>query len=211
MIPRILHTIWIGDKKRPEGSKIWKDVNSEYTHMHWDEYRLRQYIKGSLTNGYVMKYLGRKDEQYSDKYCGAVDILRLLVLKKYGGIYFDADCTPSRPLTDDLLDNEFFSAYENEEYCPDLVANAVMGCPPDHPVICSMINNLKNRPISTDRAWVATGPTYLAETLREYQGDYTIYPSYYFLPKHWSGVEVDRSGFEPYCDHWFGTTHNKYK
>ena len=94
MIPKIIHTIWIGDKKRPEPSKLWADMNPDYQHMHWDEAKLNADLSGSLGNEYVNMYLSREDKQYSDKYNGAVNILRLLVLQKYGGIYFDADCIP---------------------------------------------------------------------------------------------------------------------
>lgn len=211
MIPKIIHTIWIGDKKRPEGSKLWKDINPEYNHMHWDEFRLREYLTGSLDNKYVNMYLSREDKQYSDKYNGAVNVLRLLVLQKYGGLYFDADCTPSRPLTDDLLDNEFFSVHENEIYCPGTIANTVIACVPDHPLINKMVNGLAGCPISTKRSWQATGPLYLTRSLKDYTGQHTLYPSYYFLPTHWSGKKVDSKGFEPYCGHGWGTTYNSYK
>lgn len=211
MLPKIIHTIWIGNNQRPEGSKQWIEMNPTYTHFHWDEFRLKECLNNALTNSFVTKYLDRRDKLYSDKYNGAANILRLLILKEYGGIYFDADCTPLRPLTDDLLDNEFFSVYENEVSSPGMVANGIMGCSPDHPVICSMIDNLKDAPISTQRSWIATGPKYLTSTLNNYDGQYTLYPSYYFLPTHWSGKKLDSKGFEPYCEHGWGTTVNAYE
>ncbi len=211
MIPKIIHTIWIGDKKTPEPVMLWSKLNPEYTHIHWDEIALNRQMPGILTNPFVLMYLSRKDKQHSDKYNGATNILRLLVLRKYGGIYFDADCIPLRPLTDDLLDNEFFSAHENEEYCPGTIANTVMGCVPRHPLISKMVDGLSECPISTQRSWIATGPMHLTRSLKEFTGQHTLYPSYYFLPKHWSGKKVDRKGFEPYCSHGWGTTHNSYK
>ena len=211
MIPKIIHTIWIGDKKRPEPSKLWADMNPDYQHMHWDEAKLNADLSGSLGNEYVNMYLSREDKQYSDKYNGAVNILRLLVLQKYGGIYFDADCIPYRPLTDDLLDNEFFSVHENELYCPGTIANTIIGSVPNHDLINTMVHRLPGCPIETQRSWIATGPMYLTRSLKDYTGQHTLYPSYYFLPTHWSGKKVDSKGFESYCGHSWGTTHNAYK
>jgi mannosyltransferase OCH1-like enzyme len=165
-IPKIIHTIWIGNKKRPEGSKIWADMNPEYEHMHWDEAKLNTDLSGSLDNEYVKMYLSREDKQYSDKYNGAVNVLRLLVLQKYGGIYFDADCVPMRPLTDDLLDNEFFSVHENEIYCPGTIANGIIGCTPSHFIINKMVSDLAGCPIATQRSWIATGPMFLTRSLK---------------------------------------------
>ncbi len=211
MIPKIIHTIWIGDKKRPEPSKLWADLNPDYEHMHWDEAKLNVDLSGSLDNEYVNMYLSREDKKYSDKYNGAVNILRLLVLQKYGGIYFDADCIPYRPLTDDLLDNEFFSVHENELYCPGTIANGIIGSVPNHDLINTMVYRLSECPIQTNRSWIATGPMYLTRSLKGYTGQHTLYPSYYFLPTHWSGKKVDSKGFESYCGHSWGTTHNAYK
>ena len=98
MTPKIIHTVWIGNKKpRLDFRDQWKEVfDDTWTFMHWDDEKISQEfeidvpISGpTLTSDYV----------------------RLLVLQKYGGIYADADMMFFKPL-DEFLHHKAFFTYQ---------------------------------------------------------------------------------------------------
>lgn len=64
-------------------------------------------------------------------WAAATNVVRLLILKKYGGIYLDCDCECLKPL-DVLLEHSAVAAEQDE----GRICNAVMGAEPNHPWIC---------------------------------------------------------------------------
>jgi len=202
-INKIIHNIWIGPKKIPDGVFRWKEINPDCEHILWNEKKIEEEFPGVFSNNTFVKFY------YDQKHFnGFANIIRLYILYRFGGIYFDADCAPLRKLDDDIFDNSFFSVYENENHIKGLVANGIMGCLEKTPLLKNMINNLKFRNLM-EPSWIATGPRFLTESLAEYSGEYMIYPSYYFLPEHHTGLKYT-GDFKPYCSHFWGSTKGTY-
>lgn len=68
-----------------------------------------------------------------------VDVARLEILHRFGGIYADADAVCLRPL-DPLLDHRMFLPQSPNDTA--LVTNAVMGAEPGHPFLDALIREL---------------------------------------------------------------------
>lgn len=198
MIPKIIHQIWIGPKTPPSFMHKWKEMNPDYEYMLWDNESIKRL---DLINGRVMR-LYRLDNR--DCWNGRSNVLRLEILKKYGGIYIDADCDPQRPLDDELLDNDFFVCYINEDKRGKRINNAVIGCGPNHHIINEYIAAVGKVKKITERSWRQTGPLLFTNVCKPY--DITRYPSYYFEPNFHHGNEEYTGSFKPYSHHYWGTT-----
>lgn len=80
-IPRIFHHIWFGSElpsRFKEYIKTWKRFHPGWKFMFWDEDNLPELINQRLYN---------KARTYAEQ----SDIVRLEILKKYGGVYVDTD------------------------------------------------------------------------------------------------------------------------
>lgn len=83
MIPKIIHYIWLGEKKTKlvqKSIKTWKKKAPEYKIMEWNEETLP-----SFKNSYYQQAMA------TNNYAFASDYARLKVLQKYGGLYLDTD------------------------------------------------------------------------------------------------------------------------
>ena len=132
MIPRFAHTIWIGSKPYPESAMIYEDdmrrVCRNYSVALWDDNAI-----AAIEN----RLLPSSREMLLSKLNPVVksDIMRYEVLRLYGGFYLDTDVEVFRSF-DDFLDMDFVCALES----PTHVGSAVLGCIPNHPVTCAMLD-----------------------------------------------------------------------
>ena len=182
MIPTIIHQIWIGPKKAPiKMMDTWKDKHPEFEYIRWTEDEIKK-------RNMIFKCQNRIDE--IEEYCGKADIIRLEILNKYGGIYIDADSICIEPI-DNLLNCNAFACWENESIRKGLISNGNIGFIPNHPFVCKMIEWIKDNKVSMKEtgyhAWEIVGPILFTNTYNTIPNDVVIYPSYYFLPIHYSG------------------------
>jgi mannosyltransferase OCH1-like enzyme len=195
-IPRIIHQIWLGDNRPKEWMNSFKLIYSDYEYKVWDETNIPALWNQDLF-------------EREEKGCAKADILRYEILYRYGGVYFDSDMIALKKIPDEFLDNEFWSAYENEVYVPGLVNNAVIGCVPKHPVIKEILQGLQFRDASLP-TWKRFGPGYLTEVLERYEGQKNVYESKYFHPIHFidrkKGTENNDRLKNAYVDHKFSST-----
>jgi glycosyltransferase involved in cell wall biosynthesis len=199
MIPKIIHQIWIGPKKRPKYMEKWVEMNPDFEYILWDNER-------------VSNFLIKNKKQYDlfgDKYHGKSDILRYEILHQYGGIYFDADCEPIKPLDESLLDTDFFSCYLNEKKRNNRLANGIIGCVAGHRIMSDMIRHISKIQIINRHPFELVGPIPFTEIYEKNKSG-KIYPSYYFLPEFFDG-EKYLGDFIPYTHHYWGTTKNLYE
>jgi hypothetical protein len=57
-------------------------------------------------------------------------------------------------------------------------------------------------------AWKTVGPVFLTKTIHEtHYNNISIYPSHYFIPRHYSGIEYSGEG-KIYAKQYWGTTPN---
>lgn len=108
MIPKKIHYCWFGRGEKPKLAKkciaSWKKYMSDYEIIEWNEDNFDIDM-----NAYTRMCYDQK------KYAFLTDYVRLIVVQKYGGIYFDTDVEVLRSF-DDLLDNSAFFGFETNEY-----------------------------------------------------------------------------------------------
>lgn len=209
-IPKIIHQIWIGPKKKPKYMDKWVSMNPDFEYILWDNDKVKELFP--IKNQHLYN---QYDNETRNVWNGRANLLRLEILDKFGGIYIDADCIPNKPIDDTLLDNEFFIAYANEKARPGILNNAVIGSIKGHNILPELINKLNKVKKLEQPSHIFSGPTYISKHIfnNKYDELITIYPSYYFYPNFYrDNIKYDYSGsFKPYTIHEWGTTKNLYK
>ena len=130
--------------------------------------------------------------------CGKVDIMRWEILFEYGGIFIDADSICIEPL-DELIEKSVnmngFASFENENCRKGLISNGTVGFTKNHHLCNNIIEYILNDEL-TDyyimnyNDWYSVGPVLLTRILNTYNyDDFYIFPSYYFLPEHFTGIK----------------------
>jgi mannosyltransferase OCH1-like enzyme len=214
MIPKIIHQIWIGPKKRPD---IWIDTfrldyinkNPEYQYFLWNE--------DNIDSLFLDFPIYRIIYDIETTYCGKSDILRYLILYIHGGIYIDADSVwINEKSFDELLEqvndsgvfvgrspnNLELSSKKDKKY-ENTICNGVMGSSKNNPLMRLLINGIEKYII---RDWGPTriakqdyirkrkiigvceliGPLYLNRMLSN--ENITSFPSIYFYPISWHNI-----------------------
>ncbi len=107
MIPKIIHYCWFGGGEKPKKAikcmESWKKFCPDYEFREWNETTFDVNMNGYTKMCYEQK-----------KYAFLSDFVRLVVVEKYGGLYFDTDVElVKRP--DELLGYKAFYGFENDE------------------------------------------------------------------------------------------------
>ena len=211
-IPKIIHQIWLGSNPRPDSwMKSVKDFAAKhgYKYMLWGE----KNMKGLGIDSF--EGLRKAYSAFRDQLAGKADIIRLLALYKYGGIYIDADSVimKSQKFADFLDDNSasVFFGWENlsaaftrklgriDPYIQRtrrMVANGLIGAKKGHPFIKRLLDGVGQSVAENSKevkleAWRALGPHYttkLYNATRQEFPDVHVYPMKYFYPRHWHGI-----------------------
>ena len=135
-IPRVLHFIWWqGWHSIPPLLRFcvttWQRTHPHHTVYFWDKPKLEQLLRGwpddvvreavtALYGGYL------HDIQ-------RIDLMRLLVLYRFGGVYADVDLLCLRPIDELLAGHSFYICREKEaslSYCNALIASRA-----EHPLL----------------------------------------------------------------------------
>lgn len=190
-IPKHIHQFWEGEN-RPE--KLMHHCKK--LHKYW------QYTLWNVSTVLEMPKLHNKKifEHYvkTKNGPGMADVARYSILREYGGVYLDADTLCFRSF-EPLLKYGFFAGYHSRENSGttennlgnpirDMIANAIIGSTPQHPVIVKVTDELNNQ-IRGGAAWQVVGPLYLTRVLGKchdcnVSGDVFILPFHAFVPYH---------------------------
>jgi mannosyltransferase OCH1-like enzyme len=203
MIPRIIHQIWVGPKKKPEKlMNTWKDMNPEWEHIIWDSEKISEKYPNGFKN---QKHIDEIEE-----WAGKADIMRYEILHDYGGFYIDADSICINSLDDHFLKHDCFACFENEECRGQLVANGYLGAIKDCKLMKILIEKISNtESVSHEKtgkmAWQSVGPLFFTETIIENQYPISVYPSFVFIPEHYSGYVYQGKG-KSYSRQLWGST-----
>lgn len=124
MIPKIIHYCWFGGGKKPAIFETcfasWKKYCPGYEIKEWNEknFDVRQ-------NQFL-------EEAYDKhQYAFVCDLARLIIVKKYGGIYLDIDVELIKPL-ESLLKYDFFAGLDERGLCN---TGEGFGAIPGHPYL----------------------------------------------------------------------------
>ena len=207
MIPKIIHQIWIGPKKRPD---IWIDTfridyinkNPEYQYFLWTE--------DNINELFVDFPIYRIVYDLEQTYNGKSDILRYLILYIHGGIYIDADMVWINEKSFDRLleqvnDSGVFAGKNPDNLQPltrkdkkfqNTICGAVMGSSKNNPLMKLLIDGIEKYIKITEKDYVKRrmihgvceliGPLYLHRTIAPQ--NITIFPSIYFYPMSWHNI-----------------------
>jgi len=224
-IPKIIHQLWIGNKKPPtKFMDTWKEKHEPegFEYIRWTEEEI-------MKRGFVSQLTDRINSM--EEINGKADIIRWELLYEYGGFFVDADAFCIEPVTYLVDKYEAFAGFENEKvrsagWAPSadyddvlarthpLIATGTMAFPPKHELPRLAIEWIKNNEISVRktgrRAWRTVGPGLLTRLYWQQKWkDITILPSHYFLPIHVSGTEY--KGHEKiYANQEWGSTKHSY-
>lgn len=186
IIPKIMHQIWIGSKPAPtKFMDTWKNKHPDFEYIRWNEEEL---VKRNF-NCECLDAINKMTEIN-----GKADIFRWEILYQYGGIFLDADSICIEPFDESFLSKNGFAGFENETARKNLVATGTMGFPKHHPICRAAIDwILKNDtcPLTCGfRAWYTVGPGLLTRVLENNKfSDFSVYPSFAFLPFHFTGLK----------------------
>ncbi len=189
MIPKRLHQIWLGPNPPTKWMDTWKNLNPSWEYKLWTEADLPLQF-ASLPS-----------------FAAKSDAFRYFILFENGGFYADADSECIRPLDDALLDNEAFCSWENEWLRPGLMTGAFLASVKGCPLMRELLNEVEktNSNFHPAEAWEKVGPMLLTKTICRLRFPITIFPSHYFHPKHYMGLEYKGKG-RIYANHFWQTT-----
>ena len=204
MIPKKLHIVWVGDEsKRPDNCiSTWVRLNPDWEIRVWGNADL---AKESWRNAKHIVDMSSRELN------GVADLMRYEILYYHGGFAIDADSVCVKPLEDWLLNAPEFTCWENEIARPGLLACGYLAAERGSPFIGQIIEDLYETPtVVDDMAWKTTGPLLLTNTWQKYKyTGLTVYPSHYFIPRHFTGVEYKGSG-HVFAKQYWGSTHGLY-
>jgi len=206
VIPRIMHTVWVGDRTPPTlWIDTWKKFHPHWAHVMWDNdaVRSRAWVNKKHIDGFMNRGM----------WAGVADLCRMEILFEYGGFMPGADAMCLRPVDELFTDPAFdaYACYENEQVRAGLVT-PVLGSVPGNPILQALIDRMEaTEGISDGVPWKVTG-NQLVTDMRSEKGWETlkVFPSHYFVPNHYTGVEY-RGDDLPYADHQWGSTTGSYK
>jgi mannosyltransferase OCH1-like enzyme len=199
-----IHQIWIGDNPLPT---LWTDTVKEFAKKY--DYTYKLWTDASVKDLGMDEIPGLKRlyDSFGKELAGRADILRLLILYKYGGIYIDADTVIMKPekFHRFLKKNTtgMFFAWENLSAkrtrklglgVNRLVANGTIGAEAGHPFLKALLEGIvlhEKNVIDTKDAWKRVGPYYVTKmymSMKKKFPDIKIFPMRYFYPRAWAGI-----------------------
>jgi len=184
------HAFWIGDFGRKQSLPIksffatqtdnfaklnlWstQDLSkNEFLKPFKDKIKFRHWNPIEEAKGTLIENLSDLKASDSRRWVDG-DLFRLLVLHKYGGVYFDMDVVFLRDFTP-LLDQEFMYKWGPE----NMINGAIMHLKKESKLTFDLLNELsKRRAIPNSTCW--GNDTYMS--VRSFNKNWTIFPAAFF-------------------------------
>lgn len=152
-IPKRFIRVWLGDRPIPEKFEEWwlkfKDIHKDF-----------EFLTIRDEKGIEMSEEIKSIYFDADTYAGRSDVLRILALKQYGGIYVDTDIMPIKSMKSFTeYTNPFMGKRSSKSF-----ESAVIGSPKNHFALDYLLKSL------VDYYWlnegkaasVRTGPTFIS-------------------------------------------------
>ena len=132
-IPKIIHYCWFGNNDKPTIVKkcieSWKENLSDYEIIEWNEETFNIECNNFVKEAYEKKM-----------YAVVSDYVRVYALYNYGGIYLDTDVEVFKKF-DDLLENDSFWGFEEEDY----IATSTIGAKKGNKLIKKFLDSYENK------------------------------------------------------------------
>ena len=132
-IPKIIHYCWFGNNDKPTIVKkcieSWKENLSDYEIIEWNEETFNIECNNFVKEAYEKKM-----------YAFVSDYVRVYALYNYGGIYLDTDVEVFKKF-DDLLENDSFWGFEEEDY----IATSTIGAKKGNKLIKKFLDSYENK------------------------------------------------------------------
>jgi len=191
MIPKIIHSVWVGTGKKPKlikkCEKSWRKLCANYEFIEWSE-----------TNFDIEKApLFVKEAYKMKKWAFVSDYIRLWALYNHGGIYLDSDMELLKNL-DDLLDNKSFSGFE-DDYS---IQSSIIGSEKNNTLIKELLEYYNDKKFIKENGLNTTTNVQIISQILSQKGlirnnkeqlinnNLRIYPSSYFCPKNFKTGEI---------------------
>lgn len=203
MIPKIIHYCWFGRGEKLELAKkciaSWKRFCPDFEIREWNEDNCDYLAMPFMAEAYAAK-----------KYAFVSDVMRLVVLEQYGGVYFDTDVEVVRDISP-LLNDEGFIGFENNRF---VNSGQVMAAVPHQPIVQAMIDEYKKLHFANaDGSLNAVGCPHLNTDVLERFGlirngqeqivaGIHVYPDDYFNPMDSTTGKLTKTE-NTYSIHWY--------
>ena len=152
MIPKIIHQIWLGPNSIPrrliKARKTWQELHPEWEHKLWTAWPEGGYVEESLPFPNIEAF-----SNTLSSWAQCADMLRLELIRRYGGIYVDMDIVAFKPIDDLVQDCALFVSEEPaNEHVEDktYVTNALFGACPSHAFINSLMQKVRESAVATN-------------------------------------------------------------
>ena len=213
MIPKKIHYIWLGGKRKDKLAEIclltWKEKMPDYEFIEWNEKNL-DLDKITQESKYFAECRKR------NLYAFMADYLRIKILYEQGGIYIDTDVQSIKPLNtlierDLILGYETYTAYKEVK----LIGTGLIGAEKNNWFIGKIYEYYKNEIMYTDKYIITELITSIYEKLSdEEKQKVDVLPVEYFSPYDSGGIKV----FSPelitentYAIHWYSNSWGSFK
>lgn len=199
MIPKIIHQIWIGNKKMPvEWMQTWYEKNPSMKQILWNEEKIKEF---GLKNRDKYEFFTTKGE-----FPGAADIARVEILKKFGGVYVDADSICLESVENEwFMEKDFFAGIEYDRR----VGNGIVGTIPNHPIMVDYFERLTEATVIEPPCYTIGGTMLTSCTDSFVKSEkVAILPKNCFYPKWKRRGEIKE---KIYTRQMWGSTKNLYK
>ena len=199
MIPKKIHFIWIGKKDiKPEYSEYissFKKLYIDYDVKMWNEDDINS--KGIIPNNLRIYY-----DDDSLPIAFKADILRYLIINRYGGLYFDTDFAPLKKMPDYFLNFDFLGGIQNNGE----IAIGFFAAKPNTDLLEKVLKLIPN---SIEHAKLngfylpheihrITGPEFFNKIATEYikENNYFFFTKEYFYPYWFTECERKTENFK---------------
>ena len=197
MIPKIIHYCWFGGRELPEKAIIcidsWKKYCPDYEIIQWKEDNY------NLDDIFQIPFLKKAYED--EKWSFVTDYIRLDVVCKNGGIYFDTDVELIKPIDKLLKYKAYFGFETNDTVNTGLGYGAEKSCA----LLKAMMDRYEKLPqCMTDEDYYRyTCPVIQTPVLLEYGIEATgamqivdgvaVYPKEYFCPLDYDTGKLNKT------------------
>lgn len=198
MIPKIIHQVWIGDRvpqRFQNFSKTIRMINPEFRYILWT----RANVRDVMLNINAVEPAANSAASLSNG-------IRILALRKFGGVYLDMDIECLKPISTLVDGATAFAAVQDNKDGVDRLCNAVFGSSPYHPWL--MHQAIDGKVYDLINSTADYGVDLMSEAPRD---ELTVIPTHLVYPWLWTDPPEKRVPHKEsiLVHHWDGSWVNK--